>query len=75
MASRPANDEMVQGYMDGFDLSSPAPSANRSHSYRHGFAAGRSDRGEQAPWRNAAEAVILADEAMALDDDLMQVTR
>lgn len=38
-----ANDEMVEGYMDGFDLSNPEPSDNRSLSYRHGFANGRDD--------------------------------
>lgn len=75
MADRPANDEMVRGYLDGFDLSSPEPSANRSHSYRHGFMAGRSDKGFSAPWRSAAEAVMLADEAMSLDDDLMRPQR
>ena len=39
-----ANDEMVEGYRDGLDLSVPEPSDNRSHSYRHGFANGRDDR-------------------------------
>lgn len=38
-----ANADMVEGYMDGFDQSSPEPSANRSASYRHGFANGRDD--------------------------------
>jgi hypothetical protein len=38
---KPANEEMVQGYMDGYDLNAPEPSANRSYSYRHGFAVGR----------------------------------
>jgi hypothetical protein len=32
-----ANDEMVQGFLDGYDLTAPEPSANRSASYRHGF--------------------------------------
>jgi hypothetical protein len=41
---RPANDDMVEGYRDGFDLSAPEPSANRSESYRHGFANGRADK-------------------------------
>lgn len=39
-----ANDEMVQGFLDGYDLTAPEPSANRSASYRHGFANGRDDR-------------------------------
>jgi hypothetical protein len=75
MANRPANDEMVRGYLDGFDVSSPEPSENRSHAYRHGFKAGRSDRGVKAPWATAAEAVVMADEAMSTDDDLMQPRR
>ncbi len=44
MSERPANDEMIQGYRDGLDPNNPEPSANRSHSYRHGFANGRDDR-------------------------------
>lgn len=39
-----ANDEMLEGYRDGFNPDSPEPSANRSESYRHGFACGRADR-------------------------------
>jgi hypothetical protein len=39
-----ANDEMVLGYSDGFDFGTPEPSANRTDSYRHGFANGRADR-------------------------------
>lgn len=38
-----ANDEMVEGYRDGSDPDAPEPSANRSASYRHGFANGRDD--------------------------------
>lgn len=61
-----ANAEMVEGYMDGLDLSSPEPSANRSASYRHGFANGRDDRrGESratyATLVAAAEVAMLAD--------------
>ncbi len=40
---RPANDEMVQGFRDGYDLDAPEPGDNHSHSYRHGFKAGRND--------------------------------
>lgn len=65
--NRPANDEMVQGYMDGFDLSSPVPSLNRSASYRHGFANGRDDRARK-PRDSAENMRRLADEAMAADD-------
>lgn len=32
-----AEKEMVRGFMDGYDLSSPRPSSNRSLSYRWGF--------------------------------------
>lgn len=67
MSSRPANDGMVQGYTDGLDLNNPEPSSNRSHSYRHGFRAGRADRGQ--PWGKPFEEVeAMADEAMAKDD-------
>lgn len=37
------NDEMVQGYYDGWNPDNPEPSANRSRSYRHGFQSGRDD--------------------------------
>lgn len=65
---RPANDEMVQGYRDGWDLDAPEPSANRSHSYRHGFACARDDR-----WHRVrgtfAQLNQWADEAMEKDDN------
>ena len=64
---RPANDEMVEGYRDGFDLSAPEPSANRSHSYRHGFANGRDDRSGK-PRASYHELMRLADLAMEKDD-------
>lgn len=64
---RPANDEMVQGYMDGWDLDAPEPSANRSHSYRHGFANGRDDRANK-PRASAATLRQWADAAMEKDD-------
>jgi hypothetical protein len=38
-----ANEEMVNGYLDGRDPTSPEPSANRSWSYRHSFAVGRAE--------------------------------
>lgn len=67
ITGRPANDEMVKGYMDGFDLSSPEPSANRSRSYRHGFANGRDDRASKP--RDTFENIArMADEAMEADD-------
>lgn len=64
--NRPANDEMIEGYLDGRDLSSPEPSDNRSHSYRHGFLNGRDDR-RGKPRSSAAELSRLADLAMDLD--------
>lgn len=62
-----ANAEMIQGFLDGYDLSAPEPSANRSHSYRHGFANGRDDRRGKPrdTYENlmkAADAAMLADE-------------
>ncbi len=65
--TRPANADMVQGYRDGFDLSSPEPSENRSHSYRHGFANGRDDRARK-PRASYAELVNIAHLAMEADD-------
>lgn len=66
-----ANDEMVQGFRDGYDLDCPEPSDNRSHSYKHGFKAGRNDR---LPWEerpfaglSVAEIKLMADMAMAKD--------
>jgi len=43
MTGRPANAEMIGGFLNGYDLTAPEPSANRSASYRHGFANGRDD--------------------------------
>lgn len=42
-------DEMVEGYLDGRISDNPEPSANRSHSYRHGFSAGRADLNRYLP--------------------------
>lgn len=39
-----ANADMVEGYMDGYDLNAPEPTANRSHSYRHSFWIGRAEK-------------------------------
>jgi hypothetical protein len=62
----PANSEMIEGYMDGLDLSSPEPSDNRSHSYRHGFANGRDDR-RGKPRATYAELIQWAEEAIEAD--------
>ena len=40
----PANADMVEGYMDGYDLDAPEPSSNRSESYRHSFYIGRAEK-------------------------------
>ncbi len=63
-----AEDEMVQGYMDGFDLSSPEPSSNRSYSYRHGFKNGRADKSGKPFWSNIQEARDLAEVCIAADN-------
>lgn len=68
--SRPANDEMVRGFLDGYDLSAPEPSDNRSHSYRHGFANGRDDQSRK-PRADVAELRRLADLAMERNDNLI----
>ena len=39
-----ANSDMVEGYMDGYDLNAPEPSSNRSESYRHSFYIGRAEK-------------------------------
>jgi hypothetical protein len=62
----PSNDEMVKGYRDGLDPSSPEPSDNRSCSYQHGFANGRDDRRKQ-PRDSAAELRRLASIASETD--------
>jgi hypothetical protein len=68
MSERPANDEMVQGYLDGLDLTSPPPSMNRSASYQHGWMNGRDDRAKK-PRDSAGNLRRIADAAMAEDDE------
>jgi hypothetical protein len=63
----PANDEMVSGYMDGFNLDVPNPSENRRRSYRHGFANGRSDKTGQHRGFSCGQLERMADTAMAAD--------
>ena len=67
ITGKPANQEMVDGYMDGLDLSSPEPSDNRSQSYRHGFANGRDDR-RGKPRDTFAAILAQADAAMEADE-------
>lgn len=62
-----ANDEMVEGYLDGRDSNAPEPSGNRSRAYRHGFQSGRDDlaRKPSAPYavrRQQAEELLAADD-------------
>lgn len=65
-----AEQEMFEGYRDGIDLDQPEPSLNRSMSYRHGFANGRSDRAG-AVRGTANELRKIADECIAADDAAM----
>jgi hypothetical protein len=71
MIRRPANNEMVEGYMDGFDLNNPEPSSNRSHSYRHGFANGRADKRQTSRGYTFEELEHMADEAMDKDNQAL----
>lgn len=59
-------DEMIEGYRDGRDADCPEPSANRSDSYRHGFANGRDDRAG-APRAPASILRLMADKAIKDD--------
>lgn len=69
VSDRPLNQEMLDGFRDGYDINCPEPSANRSASYRHGFAAGRADKGVTPPWGwDIAKARALADLAMEEDE-------
>lgn len=71
-AARPANDDMVEGYLDGLKddrREMPATFNNRSHSYRHGWLNGRDDRIGK-PRALASELRQQADLAMAADGPL-----
>lgn len=61
-------DEMMQGYLDGFDPSNPEPSDNRSHSYRHGFANGRADKTGKLTGLTVAELRERAANCIAADE-------
>lgn len=65
-----AEQEMLDGYLDGFDLNTPAPSHNRSRSYLHGFKNGRADRagkpaGLADDLRHKAAVAVAIDAGMA----------
>lgn len=61
-----ANDDMIEGYKDGRDLTTPSPSENRSLSYRHGWAVGRAEK-ENRRLGTFEEVTRMADAAMAAD--------
>jgi hypothetical protein len=65
---KPANAEMVEGYMDGYNPDAPEPSANRSYSYRHGFAVARAERHGKAPLADYDTLTAMADAAMRADE-------
>lgn len=66
--AREANEEMIAGFTDGYDLSLPDPGPNRSRSYRHGFMCGRLDKGVIKGRWTADELRKMADEAMTADE-------
>lgn len=69
MSDRPANDDMVEGYLDGLKddrAEFPASLSNRSRSYQHGWLNGRDDR-VRLPRASAAHLRIQADIAMEQD--------
>jgi hypothetical protein len=63
----PHREEMARGYLDGYDLDAPEPSANRSACYRHGFANGRAEKLHKWPRASYDVLMRLADEAIAAD--------
>lgn len=68
-----AEDEMVEGYMDGRNPDNPEPSGNRSEAYRHGFQSGRDDLSHKpsAPAivrRRQAGEILAADQSINNDD-------
>lgn len=62
-----AERERCEGYMDGLDPDTPEPSANRSHSYRHGFECGRADRQSRPAFGGYQQAVAHAEQAELKD--------
>ena len=59
--------EMCDGYRDGFDHDSIEPGENRSDAYKHGFLNGRDDRRGKS--RKAAALIMLdANEILARDE-------
>lgn len=70
-----ANEEMIQGYRDGFNPDTPEPSGNRSHSYRHGFKAGRNDisKEDERPFKGMSAQAINLLAAAAIEKDRYNV--
>lgn len=68
MVGRPANADMIEGFRDGYDLTAPEPSSNRSASYQHGFMVARIDKGAVPHQGSAANLSDMADRAMDEDD-------
>ena len=66
--SRPANDEMVQGYRDGLCSDIQSAGENRSLSYRHGFLNGRADKTGQPRSDTCRDLRELANEVMDADE-------
>ena len=66
---RLANDEMVEGFRDGYDLNAPEPNENRSNSYRHGFKAGRND---VLPYGKGPFAGLGMEEVLQMAEDAME---
>ncbi len=66
-----AEDEMVEGYLDGRDGDAPQPSDNRSRAYKHGFQSGRDDlaRKPSAPF---AVRLALAEEILREDEQFLK---
>lgn len=66
MTRKEAEDDMVDGFNDGYDRDCPPPSGNRSRSYAHGFQNGRDDlagspRASAATLRQMDEIAISSD--------------
>lgn len=59
--------EFIDGYRDGYDLTAPEPSENRSHAYRHSFAIGRAEKEGHPIKASYDQLVAAADRALAKD--------
>lgn len=69
--SVPANQDMIDGYMDGRKdgrLEFPESLSNRGRAYRHGWLSGLADRtGRHLAGKTRAEIEVAADRAMQED--------